>query len=279
MESKWDRQTYLARIQDQKSRKRYPAASPDEIDIANYETVVKLYSLSGVAIVLGMTPELRALASRYFRRVICAERDSGAIELFREWLDDSARQRESIIQTDWLNLNNHIQEPVSAILGDGVFGNLSDINEHRQLLLIIRNLLEPHGRFVTRMALIPRGFDPERHKADELIRRFRDGRIDEAEFGFGMRLVGHYGKCYDQKSYILDNSKLYAECAQAHTDGAISRREYEAILRYYYGGNNCIVSQDVWETLLDETGFAYRLHESTGKEWRAYYIVYECIFR
>lgn len=277
MESKWDRQTYLARIQDQKSRKRYPAASPDEIDIANYEVAIKSNRGFGVALVLGMTPELRKLASRHFQRVLCAERDTGAIGLFREWLDESAREREEIIQTDWMDLNEHVHERVNAILGDGVFGNLTDISGHRRLLLMLRELLDINGRLVTRMALIPRGFDPKRHTSGELIRRFRERSIDDAEFGFGMRLVGHYGCCYDRMSFTLDNVKLFTECDRDYTLGKISQREHEAIRRYYYAGNNCILTQDAWEALLDDTGFTYRLHKSTGKEWRNYYIVYECI--
>lgn len=277
MLSTWDRQAYLARIRDQKARKRHPAASPDETDIACYRAAVEPCSGSGVAIVLGMTPELRILASRRFSRVICAERDAFAIELYREWLDERDRRKEEIVRTDWLDLHNHIREPVSAILGDGVFGNLANTEEHRNLLRILWGLLEPQGRLVTRMAYIPGGFEAGRHTADKLLQRFRGGEIDEAEFGFGMRLVGHLDSCYDHASHMLDNEKIFKMYDEALASHALSLLEHECIRRYYFGGKNCIVTQDIWEDLLEEVGFEYRIHRSAGKEWREYYVVYECI--
>lgn len=276
MPGKWDSKAYLARIEDQESRRRHPAASPDETDIACYRAALDACAGTDVAVVLGMTPELRTLASSHFRRVISAERDPIAIELFREWLDEDGRSREEIIKTDWMDLDRHVPLPVSAILGDGIFGNLADVESHFNLLLKLRKLLKLDGRLATRMAFIPRNFEPHRHAMEALLQRFRSGTIDEAEFGFGTRLVGHYGCCYDPAGFLLDNKKLFAECDEAFLRGKISRREHECIGRYYYGGKNCIVSQELWEQLLQEAGFGYRIHKATGKEWRTYYVVYEC---
>jgi len=277
MPSKWDRKSYLARIEDTKLRKRHPAASPDETDIACYRAALEGRACTDVAIVLGMTPELRVLASSHFPRVVSAERNPVAIDLFREWLDEAGRSREEIIRTDWMDLDQHVPQPVSAILGDGVFGNLSDVEGYLDLLLKLRKLLRQDGRLATRMAFIPRNFEPDRNSMEALQQRFRNGTIDEAEFGFGTRLVGHYRCCYDPASFLLDNKKLFSECQEAFSRGKISRSEHECIERYYFGGMNCIVTQEIWEQLLLAAGFGYRIHKSSGKEWREYYVVYECV--
>lgn len=276
MQGDWDRKSYLARIKDRRLRQRHQAASPDETDIACYRAALEACASSDVAVVLGMTPELRALASRHFSRVISAERDPVAVDMFREWLDEAGRGKEEIILTDWMDLDGCVPLPVSAVLGDGVFGNLADVESHLGLLLKLRKLLRPDGRLVTRMAFIPRGFQPDKYSMQALLQRFRGGTIDEAEFGFGTRLVGHYGCCYDLASFTLDNKKLFAECHEAFLRGMISRREHDCIERYFFGGKNCIVTQDVWEQLLQAAGFGYSIHKSTGKEWRDYYVVYEC---
>lgn len=275
----WDKATLLARIDDAAARRRFPAGSPDETDIAMYAEGLRNLVDPNLAVVLGMTPELRRLAAVRFRRVVAIDRNPEAIALYREWLSPGELARETVLTADWIDLPKVLDAPAAAVLGDGVFGNLADIESHRQLLIAVFRVLRRGGRFVTRMALIPRGFDPEYHSAAALLARFRAGRMDEAEFGFGMRLVGHYRCCYDPGTCLLDNAKLFAECADACAKGEISQAELSLVRRYYFGGKNCIIRQDAWEALLAEAGYRFRLHPSRGKEWREYYPVYECVVR
>jgi hypothetical protein len=169
-----------------------------------------------------------------------------------------------------------VRERAAAVLGDGVFGNLPDAASHRALLRAIRATLAPGGRFVTRMAMIPHGFDPASHRAVALRGRFRAGRIDEAEFGFATRLVGHYETCYDPATFRLDNAKLFAAVDEVWRAGGYTDHERACIHRYFYGGTNCILTQEAWENCLDDSGFVFRTHRCAGKEWYAYYVVYEC---
>jgi hypothetical protein len=272
----WDEATLKARISDTAARTRHAGGSPNATEIAAYAAALPSNCAQDRALVLGMTPELRRLALERFAATIAVDHSADAIALYRDWVAPDDAPRETLIHGDWLRLPSLVETPVAAVLGDGISGNLPNLDAHRAILDAIRQMLLPRGRFVTRQAMMPRDFDPVPHRASALVERFRAGAIDEAEFGFGMRLVGHYESCYDRETFTLDNAALFARCDEAHARGELNDREYAAIRRYYFGGRNCILSQDAWERVLDVSGFRYWVHPCSGKEWYAYYVVYEC---
>ena len=124
--------------------------------------------------------------------------------------------------------------------------------------------------------MVPREFRAEENSADRLLRRFRKGEIDETEFGFGVRLLGHYGCCYDPARFLLDNKKLFDECDRDCRNGKITQEELSFICRYYFSGTNCIVPQTVWEQILAECHYDYGTHPCHGRDWYEYYKVYAC---
>jgi hypothetical protein len=277
LESHWSRPTLEARIADPQSRQRHPGGSPDRTEIAAYDAALGHdFDVSGTATVLGMTPELRLLALGRFARLITVDSNPHAISLYRDWVQPADQRRENIVQADWFSLRTVIAEPISAVLADGVFGNLPDSAAHVRLLDAIGAVLSPSGRFATRMAMIPDGFNPSEHCAERLLQRFRAREIDDAEFGFGIRLVGHHETCYDPGTGRLDNVKLFAQCAARHAVRELTDAEHAAIRRYYFGGSNCILSQRSWEQLLASRGWQFQIHRCRGKTWYDYYPVYSC---
>jgi len=276
-ETHWNRATLETRIADARTHHRHAGGSPDPTEIAAYDAGLGLdLDFSGTALVLGMTPELRDLALRRFARLTSVDANPDSITLYRDWVSPAGQGRERIVQADWFALPDLITEPVSAVLADGVFGNLPNLAAHHRLLRAIAAILLPCGRFVTRMAMIPAGFDAAEHSADVLLQRFRRREIDEAEFGFGMRLVGHYVGCFDSQTGLLDNAKVFQRCAARHAAGELSHQEHAAIRRYYFGGVNCILSQRDWESALRAGGWDFEIHRCTGKTWYSYYAVYSC---
>lgn len=273
--SDWDPATLNARISDATRHLRHPGGSPDPTEIAAYAAGIPAEA-KGTALVLGMTPELRAMAAKRFERLISVERNPASIALYRDWLNPEARAREVIVERDWIAEKQLSDDPVAVVLGDGVFGNLPDVAAHHRLLCGIGASLKPRGRFITRMAMIPDGFDPAAHARDRLISRYRAGEYDAAEFGFGMRFVGHYATCYDPETFTLDNARLFAACAELLAAGGLTADEHVAIRRYYFGGKNCILTQAAWESALTACGFRFRQHRCRGKAWYDYYVVYEC---
>lgn len=275
IETHWSSDTLQLRIADFGGRRRHHGGSPDPDEIGAYATGLAGCS-GGDAVVLGMTPELRALALRRFERVVCVDGNPDSIALYRDWIAPADRSRETTILGDWLELPRLIARPVSAVLADGVFGNLPNLGAHASLLTAIAAVLQPQGRFVTRTAMIPDEFNPVEHRAERLRAQFRAGELNEAEFGFAMRLVGHHELCYDPQTYLLNNARLFALCAARHAAGEFTSQEWQAINRYYYGGSNCILPQREWESTLLAGGWHFQLHRCRGRAWYDYYPVYAC---
>ena len=278
MRNHWSKQSLLARIDDDGTRRRYSGGSPNAAEIAIYERALPRDLASGSSLVLGITPELRKLAVRSARSVVTVEQNPEAIAVYRDWLEPGERASERIVVGDWLDLRTSElpEAPFSAVLGDGVFGNLKDIAEHKKLLGMISETLSAGGRFVTRKILALTRADRDNRDADALLARFRRGEIDSEEFGFGMRMTGLLNDCYDKETFHLDNAAIFRRYDELHAKGVLTDEEYSSICRYYFGGKNCIVPREVWEKCLSECGFSYRVLSLQNKEWHSYYVIYEC---
>lgn len=272
----WDLDTIASRVQDGQGRNRYEGGSPNPADIAAYESALKPETGADTAVVLGMTPELRAMALRRFRNVVSIDANPTMIDFYRDWTAAEHRSRETIHRANWLNLERIVEAPVDAVFGDGVFANLPDWASHRTLLRAIRRALAPGGVLSTRTIVIPRDFDPRRRSAEWLVRRFRAGALNEAEFGFAMRFFGYYEKSYDPRTWIADNARAFDCCAEAHGRGELSDAEHAIILRYYYGGPLVIPPQDAWEKMLADSGFEFQILPCHDRDWCAYYMIYGC---
>lgn len=276
MKKGWDKQSLLARIEKSGERKRFAAGSPNGEEVAAYESALRQCTPHQSALVLGMTPELRSLAARLFSVTYAVDNNPESIALYSDWLAHSEREKEEIISEDWMALSDRIGTPLSAILGDGVFGNLSNLGLHTRLLKIIRSLLSAEGVFVTRKILIPEGFDPAVETFESKLAAFRNGDIDDAEFGFFSRILGFYESCYSPGSHILDNGKLFRQVADMHARGQLTDEEHRVINRYYFPGENSVVPERTWEELLENSGFTFQVFPCSGKDWYRYYRIYQC---
>ncbi len=271
----WDMEALRSRVCDAKGRTRHAGGSPNDEEMAVYAAALPTDMEGQTAVVLGMTPELRQLLTRRFGRTYAIDASTLSIQMYRDWVDEMYRSRETIVHGSWSSLPRYVPGGAAAIVGDGVFGNLPDVPAHRELLAVVRSVLRPGGRFIARKAVVPRGFIPSEYATRALLQRYRRGELDDAEFGFGVRLLGHYACCYDPQTFILDNAKLFAECEQMWRASELTDAEHTCIRRYYFAGKNCVVPQELWERLLEEAGFAFQIRRCHGKQWYGYYMVYE----
>ena len=276
----WESGSLQSRIEDAPTRRRFSAGCPSDLELQVYERELEGLSEAGVALVLGMTPELRQLAVERFQAVVTIDASQEAIELYRDWLPLPLRRRETIVCGSWSLLADHaaeIEQPICVVLGDGVFGNMIGREAHLNLLTAIGNVMAVGGRLITRHAAYPVGYDFEANTAMRLLEMFRRGQMDEAEFGFAMRMTGHALEAYDPSSGRLQNHVIFRWCNAARSRGELNEQEYAIIHRYYFGGDNCIYSQDIWENLLQQVGFTWQKTTLTGKHWYAYYPLYTCV--
>ncbi len=272
----WNKKTLKSRISSSHAQTRYAGGSPDDCETAAYAEAIRDLPREAPIVVLGMTPELRRVATSISDRVIVVDHNPHAIALYRDWLTPEERSRETIIQGDWRELASLLPPGMpapSAALGDGIFGNIPGLSAHRVLLKKIAQCA-PHVRLVVRKALAAaRGDGFERGMAG-LIKDFRAGRIDEAEFGFCARLAGFLDKHYQPSDFRLCNYDIFEECAALHASGRLTDKEYECILRYRFKCDNCLLTREAWESLLCELGWSFTRVDLKGKRWYRIYPLY-----
>jgi hypothetical protein len=172
-----------------------------------------------------------------------------------------------------------VSAPADVILGDGLFGNLHTLEDHRALLANMKECLAPGGAVIQRNIFVPRLFSLHDHAAPALLRAFRAGEINEDEFGFAMRIWGCFGAAYDAKTLLLDNKRVYDIYARWYDEGRLSVNEHALIRRYYFAGRNLIPGEDLWERLLADCGFDFERQHLTGRQWYDYYPIYCCRHR
>jgi len=279
MPSDWNEGTYRSRIADDGKLQRFEACSPNVEEIGQY----RRYSLSAVdgcrrprALVLGMTPELRCMAADAGFELISVDRNPDAIAIFRDWLQEPARSREVIIQDDWAVLGEQIKGGVDVILGDGVFGNVLDLDSHYTLLKEFGNLLNPGGAIILRHVSIPHNFPMQQYEAVVLLEKYRAGQLSDAEFGAAMRLWGMSRLAYDPDTCLLDNKIVFERLDVMVQSGLVTEAELAVVRRCYFSGKNMILPQDVWEETLTASGLEFEVQPLTGRDWYSYYPIYCC---
>lgn len=280
MTQQWTKQAFEARIRNSKTRKRFPAGSPDVQEIRAYKDYISNHYKGNLkdkkALVLGLTPELRSMLHHLGVSVICIDNNPNAIALFQDWVPENLDIQEEIIDGNWADLSNLISSPVDIVVGDGIFGNLLSLKGHLDLLKQIKSVISPTGICVFRKILIPREFSQKEYEANLLISKYETGLIDSAEFGFGMRIFGLMSQVFDDQSFLLDNKQSFAMFEQMYRDKKLTDSAISAIQRYYFDGFNLITPQDVWEKLLKTMDFDFDNTPLSGKQWYDYYCVYCC---
>jgi hypothetical protein len=135
----------------------------------------------------------------------------------------------------------------------------------------LRAVLAPGGRVVVRQALVPAGTVVEDEAWPALRGRHRGGLLDDSELGFGVRLVGHLGCCWD--GCRLDNAALFGEVDRQAAAGCWRPRELAAIARYRFDGSTALLAEGDWAAVVAGSGFDLREHPLSGRDWYRYYRV------
>jgi hypothetical protein len=271
----WDTKVFHSRS-DEKSKKGHVPGSPDNSDLAVYKSILARTSKFTPSLVMGLTLGLREVLGQLQHKVTCLEISNDAINFLGDGISEEYRKNEKIINGDWLKMSSLLDSQFQFILGDGVFPNILDFKCQELLIREIRQVLLPNGKFVTRACLVTKELDLENRTAEVLLKRFRSGEINSAEFGHSMRIWGCYKQAYDQNTYLLDNRIVYQIYEEWFKEGKLTNDEHDIVNRQYFGGHHFYPPESYWEKLLTDAGFNFKRHTNTGYTYYDYLPIYEC---
>ena len=268
----WEAEFITARIASRARRVRYEAGFPNPEEVEVYRDAFPAECVER-CLILGMTPELRALMAGRCAELVSVDSSAAAIAEYGPWV---ASPRETIVEADWSRFLQQTCQRFDVIAGDGIFGNLSGSDAAGHLLQAIQDRLAPGGVFVTRMALVPEPFEAMRWEWMTLAEQFRRGCIGEAEFGLTLRLFGFFRNFYDLESAILDCAGVYQQIAGLCASDALSVQEREIAWRYVFMGKNWLPKETVWVEMLAENAWQVTRRALRGRLWHAYYPSHVC---
>ena len=270
----WGKNVFIARSDDNK--RGYPPGSPGEDELQAYRDFAVRVPDASIGLVMGLTPGVREVISPLTASVTLIDKSQDAIDFLSDAVPDPIRKKERIHLEDWENMPNVLSEKVDIVMGDGVFANLLTNQSQLAVLRVIKNVLNPNGRFITRNCVLPTELIPDGINARTLINNYRDRIIDESEFGHAMRVLGSMASAHDRTSHLLDNKTVYALYAEWKEDGTITDAEFEIIMRYFFDGYHYYPPKHHWEKLLNQAGFSFEVKELEGKIYNRYLPIYSC---
>jgi len=276
----WDAGSLDARVANPRTRKRHEAGSPNGAEVKSYASFLPASRIcaESTALMLGMTPEVRTMLAGHFKQLVSVDHNVLSIRKYREWIPQELRHKEKIFHADWMHLDRidwSVLPPVRAVLGDGIFGNITSMEAHVNFLKLLRDCF-PYARLIFRKALcVPIPSVSNDEEARTMLRdAYRAGEISEDDFGLGIRIRGFLQECRDMETARLDNVTLFAECERLERRGFFDKKELELIERFRFNGDYILPTRQQWEGLLEQVGAAYEVRELEGHQWYEYYPIY-----
>ena len=270
----WGKNVFIARSDGNK--RGYPPGSPGKDELQVYrDFAVGMPDVSS-GLVMGLTPGVREVLGALTASATLIDKSRDAIDFLSDAVPCPVRKKERIHLEDWENMPNVLNEKVDIVMGDGVFANLLTDRSQFAVLKAVKSVLGPNGRFITRNCVLPTELIPDGIEAQTLINNYREGIIDESEFGHAMRVLGSMASAYDGTSHLLDNKTVYALYAEWKEDGTITGAEFEIIMRYFFDGYHYYPPRHHWEKLLNQAGFSFEVKKLEGKIYNKYLPIYSC---
>lgn len=273
LEGGWSHSDLAARIE--RHGLRYPAGSPDEHEVAVYRDCMN-EAIAGLdaarVLVLGMTPELRIIASRAGAELVAIDSSRASIDLYGDWV--AANGANAIVEARWQDVKPVETGRFHVVMGDGIFPNILTWAGQEALLANVRDLLMPGGVAVFRQPLVPDDIDSAHWRWRRLSARFHEGRIDANEFGLSARLWGLWHEPNVADGGLLDNAEVFAGFEKLHQAGELTEEALSALNRFRYEGCNLFQARGQWEEMLTGQGLTFERRTLRGRLWYEYYPIY-----
>lgn len=174
-----------------------PPYSPSEEDTRLYREQLADIKVSAPALVLGVTPQLRAVLSDVFKSVILADFSRKMYLSTLEMAKPEVTGKETFLWTNWLNLSRALgPDSVDLVAGDLVLMQIGP-RDREAFLDNVFKILKPGGFFISRVkihnpswrSVSPYDIAHNLFKKDEplqkyILHRFGDKVLDEKNFSF-----------------------------------------------------------------------------------------------
>ncbi len=200
-----------------------PPARPSKGEMAHYERVVlsEAKSDSNRWALLGSTPEIRSLASKYQRELLCIDNNADVFEALRSMVEFP--YSEIFICSDWLNAQ--VPRPVDIVFADGSI-NMLPLSKHEELLKKIYDILNPQGLALLRVHLVG---PPKFSSPQEVFKWYRTSKIDEPVFSATRT---HLDMLWiDPETLKLNFSEYHKKIQQLYDNKFITVEEFDGYNR------------------------------------------------
>jgi len=227
--------------------KTLPPTRPSAKDLEVYKGLLKKYrnqeSITKIMI-LGATPELRDLASRFYAQVT-------VIDANKQMIDAMTGLRryatpENIIISRWQKLS--LKTKQNIVIGDTILNMLNRNDISRVIRKVVAEVLAPNGYFWHRTAM----YSPKKNvKTMPVIKDWRNKKIDIGDVRW---LIGMYSKykSYNPLTQIDDKEVFIDNIKKLYFEGLITKAEFNRFCRYDDKVKLTIFKKSEWEQLFSK---------------------------
>lgn len=221
--------------------KTFPPSRPFSGDLEVYKQLIKKYrnhdSLTKI-LILGATPELRDLASRFYTKMTVVDVNKNMVES----LTTLRRYRtpEKVVIQPWQKFT--CEEKQDIVLGDASL-NMLNQSDIPRVIQKVSQALKSKGYFFHRTLL----YSPKKNiKLMKVIKDWRDRKI---YIGDARWLIEMYSRCksYNPLTQIDDRAVFIENIKKLYFEGLITKAEFNKFGRYDDKVKMTILEKAKWE--------------------------------
>ncbi len=199
-----------------------PPARPSKGMVSIYDSALLAEAVTGDPVwgLLGCTPEIRSLAGKYQRKMLCIDKDPHIYSALLTICEPS--DAEEFLLSDWLEAA--ITFKFDILIGDGSITMLP-LPKHEALIYKIYQLLKPRGLALLRVHMV----QPALFKsALEIIEWYRKTHVDKPLY---LACKTHFDLLLMDPATLKVNPEDYKnQLQQLHDEGKITAAELDSSL-------------------------------------------------
>lgn len=240
------------RVYDSRSKRRPPTAP-----ILEEQEVYKKYagfaSKSKIkkALILGVTPELRDIAIENNLESYAVDLSRNVADLYSSLMKNKNHPNDKVIIQNWLDMD-FPDSSFGIVMADASFCNLPNIKSNEFLMKKLNKLLCSGGYVVLRNIFYP---TQKQMPLKELVRLFRDKKIDPADFFMTLRVVSYIKKVFDPKTCQYNAKKNFEIIEEDYKKGIFNKEEFDFIMGYKNNIINTFIPEKKFIKIFTDNGF------------------------